>query len=159
MSTFRGTAAAAAAATGPNAPQSPVLYNQPLAHHPHNNHPHSQHSPAIQNDTIVGKAMQTMFTSTDQSISSYSSNPSTPVNSPPPLTSQQQSQQQQAAAAAAANPLHPQTNSNTTWQQLTPVSVINGGSGAATINGMQNGSYTPELVPRGLHMVSIVLLI
>lgn len=35
---------------------------------------------------------------TDPSISSYGSNPTTPVNSPPPLTSQQQ----QAAAAAAA---------------------------------------------------------
>lgn len=146
MSTFRGTAAST---TGSNAPQSPVLYNQPLAHHPHNNHPHSQHSPAIQNDTIVGKAMQTMFTSTDQSISSFSSNPSTPVNSPPPLTSQQSQQQQQSTA----NPLHPQTNTNSTWQQLTP--VINGGSGATALNGMQNGNYTPELVPRGLHMVRI----
>lgn len=150
MSTFRGTAASAA---GSNAPQSPVLYNQPLAHHPHNNHPHSQHSPAIQNDTIVGKAMQTMFTSTDQSISSFSSNPSTPVNSPPPLTSQQPQQQQQTAAN---NPLHPQTNPNSTWQQLTP--VINGGASATALNGMQNGNYTPELVPRGLHMVSIALL-
>lgn len=32
---------------------------------------------------------------TDQSISSYGSNPNTPVNSPPPLTSQQQQAQQQ----------------------------------------------------------------
>lgn len=149
MSTFRGTVASAA---GSNAPQSPVLYNQPIGHHPHPNHPHSQHSPAIQNDTIVGKAMQTMFTSTDQSISSYSSNPSTPVNSPPPLTSQQQQQQ---AGAATNNPLHPQTNPNSTWQQLTP--VINGGTGGAPpLNGMQNGNYTPELVQRGMHMVSYI---
>lgn len=60
-----------------------------------------QHSPAMagpslnhnQPDTFVGKAMQTIYP-TEQSISSYSSNPSTPVNSPPPL------------------------HNTTTWQQL-----------------------------------------
>lgn len=79
MSTFRGTGVATQNAP----PHSPVMYNQQMAAH----HTHPQHSPAIQNDTIVGKAMQTMFTSTDQSISSFSSNPSTPVNSPPPIAS------------------------------------------------------------------------
>lgn len=57
MSTFRGTGVSAQA----GAPHSPVMYNQPLGPH----HSHTQHSPAIQNDTIVGKAMQTMFTSTE----------------------------------------------------------------------------------------------
>lgn len=153
MSTFRGTSVSSQAG-GPNTPHSPVLYNQQLAtHHPHPNHPHTQHSPAIQqNDTIVGKAMQTMFTSTDQSISSFSSNPSTPVNSPPPITSQsQQSQQPPPPQQSNTNPLHPQTNSNSTWQQLTP--VINGGSSSTALNSLQNGNYTPELAPRGLHMV------
>lgn len=145
MSTFRGTAVSSQPG-GSNTPHSPVMYNQQLAAH----HPHSQHSPAIQNDTIVGKAMQTMFTSTDQSISSFSSNPSTPVNSPPPITSQTQPQAPPSQQQSTANPLHPQTNSNSTWQQLTP--VINGSSSTA-LNGLQNGSYTPELVPRGLHMV------
>lgn len=85
---------------------------------------------------------------TDQSISSYSSNPSTPVNSPPPLTSQAPHQQ--------PHPLHSATSSSgpTTWQQLTP--VINGGSNSG-LSGMPNGSYTPELVQRGLHMVSTKL--
>lgn len=84
---------------------------------------------------------------TDQSISSYSSNPSTPVNSPPPLTSQAQQQ---------SHPLHSATSSSgpTTWQQLTP--VINGGSNSG-LSGMPNGTYTPELVSRGLHMVSFML--
>ncbi|XP_037043590.1 protein daughterless isoform X21 [Bradysia coprophila] len=133
MSTFRGSATQPVPPTGPQGQNSPALYNP----HPHR---HSQHSPAIQNDTIVGKAIQTMYTSADQSISSFSS-PSTPVNSPPPLTSQ-----------AQQHSLHPSSSSQgSTWQQLTP--VINGGSAAASsINGMQNGSYTPELVSRGLHM-------
>lgn len=152
MSTFRGTSVSTHPG-GPNAPHSPVLYNQQLAaaHHPHPNHPHSQHSPAIQNDTIVGKAMQTMFTSTDQSISSFSSNPSTPVNSPPPNTSQSQ---QQAPTPTAANSFHPPNNSNSTFQQLNP--VINGGASSTVINGFQNGNYPPELVARGLHLVSSV---
>lgn len=63
MSTFRGTGVS----TQAGAPHSPVMYNQQLGpHHPHTHtHTHTQHSPAIQNDTIVGKAMQTMFTSTE----------------------------------------------------------------------------------------------
>lgn len=140
MSTFRGSATQPVPPTGPQGQNSPALYNP----HPHP-HRHSQHSPAIQNDTIVGKAIQTMYTSADQSISSFSS-PSTPVNSPPPLTSQ-----------AQQHSLHPSSSSQgSTWQQLTP--VINGGSTAtSSINGMQNGSYTPELVSRGLHMVSNII--
>lgn len=146
MSSFRGSSSQPGPPTGTQGQNSPVLYNPQLTHphsHPHPHpHPHSQHSPAIQNDTIVGKAIQTMYTTADQSISSFSSNPSTPVNSPPPLTSQQ-----------PPHPLHPSTSSQgSTWQQLTP--VINGGSSSASINSLQNGSYTPDLVPRGLqHMV------
>lgn len=68
MSTFRGTGVSAQA----GAPHSPVMYNQPLGAH----HPHSQHSPAIQNDTIVGKAMQTMFTSTEMFTPTVSLNAS-----------------------------------------------------------------------------------
>lgn len=139
MSSFRG----GVAQSGPNGPQgqsSPALYNPQLGHphpHPHSHH-HSQHSPALQNDTLVGKALQTMYPT--ESISSYSSNPSTPVNSPPPLTSQNQPQQHN---------LHPTPSSGgpATWQQLTP--VLNGGA-----NGIQNGAYTPELVTRGLQLVS-----
>lgn len=179
MSSFRGSA------TGPGGSQqpsqqgqnSPGLYSsqQQQQQHPqhsqqHPQHPqsshqqHSQHSPAIQqqqNDTIVGKAIRTMYTTADQSISSYSSNPSTPVNSPPPLTSSQQPQQ----AHPPTHPLHPSSSGSqaSTWQQLTP--VINGGAGgggassSTSINGMQpNGSYTPEMVPRGIHMVSAINL-
>lgn len=107
---------------------------------------------------------------TDQSISSYSSNPSTPVNSPPPLTSQHQ--QMGGGQQQHPHPMHgaPSTtmagNANntttSTWQQLTP--VVNGGSGSggsgnsgsASINAIPTpGGYTPELVSRGLHLVSL----
>ena len=73
----------------------------------------------------------------DQSISSYGSNPTTPVNSPPPLTSHQSAQN-----------MHPANTpgSSTTWQQLTP--VMNNGPNPL------NGQYAPELVHRGLHMVN-----
>ncbi|XP_054279665.1 protein daughterless isoform X3 [Macrosteles quadrilineatus] len=65
MSSFRG----------PSGGQSPagILYNP-------------SHSPVVQTpgDTL-GKALASIYP-TDQSVSSYSSNPSTPVSSPPPLT-------------------------------------------------------------------------
>jgi transcription factor 4/12 len=75
----------------------------------------------------------------DQSISSYSSNPSTPVNSPPPLTQ---------------TPIHNSTPS-TSWQQLTPANVGLNNSPAPVLNGIQNGQYATELVHRGLHMVRV----
>jgi hypothetical protein len=75
----------------------------------------------------------------DQSISSYSSNPSTPVNSPPPLTQ---------------TPIHNSTPS-TSWQQLTPANVVLNNSPAPVLNGIQNGQYASELVHRGLHMVRV----
>ncbi|XP_055322581.1 protein daughterless isoform X4 [Sitodiplosis mosellana] len=143
MSTFRGTGVSAQA----GAPHSPVMYNQQLAAH----HPHSQHSPAIQNDTIVGKAMQTMFTSTEMftptgtdqimapspTRTPVTAHPSTPVNSPPPITSQTQ--------PPTAPPT--QQQSSTTWQQLTSPHRLE--------NGLQNGSYPSELVPRELHMPNL----
>lgn len=78
----------------------------------------------------------------DQSISSYSSNPSTPVNSPPPLT--------QTPLA-----IHNSTPS-TSWQQLTPANALLNPS--TPVNGIQNqnGQYAPDLVHRGLHMVITV---
>lgn len=86
-----------------------------------------------------------MYSTTDQS--SYSSNPSTPVNSPPPLTSQAQQPAPHQIHSSTAPP-------GPTWQPLTP--VLNGGTGpgSAGINGMSNGTYTPDLVSRGIHMVS-----
>lgn len=56
MSSFRG--ATPSVNQGPQAQNSPAMYNQQITH-PHN-HPHSQHSPALQNDTLVGKALQTV---------------------------------------------------------------------------------------------------
>lgn len=77
----------------------------------------------------------------DQSISSYSSNPSTPVNSPPPLTQ---------------TPIQNSTPS-TSWQQ--PV-MNNSPAPSMNINGIQNGQYAPsEMVHhRGIHMVIIVCI-
>lgn len=97
MSTFRGNATQIPS-IGPQGQNSPAIYNAIAGHH----NQHAQHSPIVQNDTLVGNALKTMYP-TDQSISSYGSNPTTPVNSPPPLTSQQQAA---AAAAAAAQQQH-----------------------------------------------------
>lgn len=59
MSSFRGNGGGQPGPiVGPQNQNSPALYNPQLAH-PHN-HLHSQHSPAIQNDTLVGKAIQTV---------------------------------------------------------------------------------------------------
>ncbi|EAT37819.1 AAEL010226-PB [Aedes aegypti] len=101
MSTFRGNTAQIPP-IGPQGQNSPAIYNAIAGHH----NQHAQHSPIVQNDTLVGNALKTMYP-TDQSISSYGSNPTTPVNSPPPLTSQQQA----AAAAAAAAALAQQQSS------------------------------------------------
>ncbi|XP_037908816.1 protein daughterless isoform X3 [Hermetia illucens] len=144
MSSFRGSNVQPVP-SGLQSQNSPALYSSTLGHATHS-HPHTQHSPAVQNDTMVGKAMQTMYTAADQSISSFSSNPSTPVNSPPPLTTQPQQQ--------ASHGLLPNTNgNNASWQQLTP--VINGSTVAATNSlTLPNGGYPNDLVSRGLHMAS-----
>ncbi|XP_053693072.1 protein daughterless isoform X2 [Sabethes cyaneus] len=113
MSTFRGNTAQIPS-IGPQGQNSPAIYNAIAGHH----NQHAQHSPIVQNDTLVGNALKTMYP-TDQSISSYGSNPTTPVNSPPPLTSQQQQAAAVAAAAAAA-----------TAQQQSSVASLHGGAGA-----------------------------
>ncbi|KAK0083544.1 hypothetical protein PV325_008640 [Microctonus aethiopoides] len=87
MSTFRGNSAVAASG-GTNAPSPASLQysHSPgapataptVANSATNNQP-----PAA--DTL-GKALASVIYPTDQSVSSYSSNPSTPVSSPPPLT-------------------------------------------------------------------------
>lgn len=84
----------------------------------------------------------------DQSISSYSSNPSTPVNSPPPLTQ----------TPGTSLSIHNSTPS-TSWQQLTPANALLNNPSTPVLNGIQNGQYAPELVHRGLHMVIITTLI
>jgi hypothetical protein len=80
----------------------------------------------------------------EQSISSYSSNPSTPVNSPPPLTQ----------TPGTSLSIHNSTPS-TSWQQLTPANaILSNPSSTPVLNGLQNGQqYAPDLVHRGLHMV------
>lgn len=79
----------------------------------------------------------------DQSISSYSSNPSTPVNSPPPLTQ----------TPGTSLSIHNSTPS-TSWQQLTPANALLNNPSTPVLNGIvQNGQYAPDLVHRGLHMV------
>ncbi|KAL7047130.1 hypothetical protein ACKWTF_002800 [Chironomus riparius] len=126
MSSFRGSS------NGSTPTTNPALYNPTLSH---------QHN--LQNDTLVGKALQTMYPN-DQSISSYSSNPSTPVNSPPPLT--------QTPGTSLA--IHNSTPS-TSWQQLTPANVVinNNPTTTPVLNGIQNGQYgASDLVHRGLHM-------
>lgn len=75
---------------------------------------------------------------TDPSISSYGSNPSTPVNSPPPLNSQ------------ATGSIHPNSGGNS-WQQLAPLS----GPPIQPISSIQSPLYTTDIVPRGIHMVSM----
>ncbi|XP_055692880.1 protein daughterless isoform X6 [Lutzomyia longipalpis] len=140
MSSFRGS--------GTGAGPSQAVYNPQLSL-PHN-HPHSEHSPVLETagDPIVRKAAHNIY-SPDQNLAYTNSNASTPVNSPPPLTSQ--------------TPLHPTQNpviagqpgsapsGATSWQQLTPVLSTTGVSGGnPSVNGLQNGAYTPDLVARGL---------
>lgn len=79
------------------------------------------------------------------------------MNSPPPLTSQ--------------TPLHPPQNpviagqpgsapsGATSWQQLTPVLSTTGVAGGnPSVNGLQNGAYTPDLVARGLMVSKLKIL-
>ncbi|XP_046741357.1 transcription factor 12 isoform X13 [Diprion similis] len=91
MSTFRGSAAAAAGSgTGAPSPASLQYSHSPGAPPPAPSAPsvttNNQPTPG---DTL-GKALASVVSAriypTDQSVSSYSSNPSTPVSSPPPLT-------------------------------------------------------------------------
>ena len=78
---------------------------------------------------------------TDPSISSYGSNPSTPVNSPPPLSSQ-----------PPCTPLATVGNgSGSSWQQLAPAVV---GNNQSVINNIQSPIYQTDIVARGIHMVT-----
>ncbi|XP_049288713.1 protein daughterless isoform X2 [Anopheles funestus] len=124
MSTFRGNNAQIPA-IGTQGQNSPAIYNAIAAGH-HNQH--AQHSPIVQNDTMVGKALQTMYP-TDQSISSYGSNPNTPVNSPPPLTSQQQAQQQ------VQQQQQQQQSQQTTQQSIHAAGTVPGSASGATGGG------------------------
>uniref|UniRef100_A0A182KDE9 Uncharacterized protein n=1 Tax=Anopheles christyi TaxID=43041 RepID=A0A182KDE9_9DIPT len=124
MSTFRGNNAQIPP-IGTQGQNSPAIYNAIAAGH-HNQH--AQHSPIVQNDTLVGKALQTMYP-TDQSISSYGSNPNTPVNSPPPLTSQQQAQQQQQQQQQVQQ----QQSQQTTQQSIHAAGNVPGSASGTTV--------------------------
>ncbi|KAK2589087.1 hypothetical protein KPH14_001918 [Odynerus spinipes] len=96
MSTFRGSAAVAVAAansgTGAPSPASLQYSHSPgaptTAPTVPNAAPANNQQPAT-GDTLgktLASVVSTRIYPTDQSVSSYSSNPSTPVSSPPPLT-------------------------------------------------------------------------
>ncbi|XP_019697957.1 transcription factor 12 isoform X4 [Harpegnathos saltator] len=92
MSTFRGSAAVAAnSGTGAPSPASLQYSHSPGA--PTTAPSASNAAPTTNQQTTpgdtLGKTLASVSTRiypTDQSVSSYSSNPSTPVSSPPPLT-------------------------------------------------------------------------
>ncbi|EDW83494.1 uncharacterized protein Dwil_GK12476 [Drosophila willistoni] len=116
--------------------------------HAHSHSHHSQLSPAVQNADAFGASVksgivgnssttslrQQMYMSAavaDQSISSFSSNPSTPVNSPPPLT--------QSGVGDASN-----VSGSTGW-------------GHPVLNGPASSSYSSDIVPvSGLHPMASV---
>ncbi|XP_068158404.1 protein daughterless [Drosophila tropicalis] len=117
--------------------------------HSHSHSHHSQLSPAVQNADAFGGTVksgivvsssttslrQQIYMSAaavaDQSISSFSSNPSTPVNSPPPLT---QSGVVDASTVSGA----------TGW-------------GHPVLNGPASSSYSSDIVPvSGLHTMASV---
>lgn len=137
-------------------------------HHalPHHHTQQQQHSSAVQNDSFgvgvggvkasisgssgVGPSAssslrQHMYLSaaaaaTEQSISSFSSNPSTPVNSPPPLT------QSALAQSLLVDKSGTGVASGATWGHA----VLNGaGTSAGSATGP--GSYPNDMVAPGLH--------
>uniref|UniRef100_A0A182SQA1 Uncharacterized protein n=1 Tax=Anopheles maculatus TaxID=74869 RepID=A0A182SQA1_9DIPT len=122
---------------------SPAIYNAIAAGH-HNQH--AQHSPIVQNDTLVGKALQTVriyYTRASGATGGGGGGGGGP-------TSVSVTSAATAAAVAAAGG---------TWQQINPVINSNGG-GPAVLNSLSNGSYAPELVHRGLpHMVNMFFLL
>ncbi|XP_020281296.1 transcription factor 12 isoform X4 [Pseudomyrmex gracilis] len=93
MSTFRGSAAVAAnSGTGAPSPASLQYSHSPgaptTAPSAPNNAP-TTNQQSTTDDTLgktIASVVSTRIYPTDQSVSSYSSNPSTPVSSPPPLT-------------------------------------------------------------------------
>ncbi|XP_037814455.1 protein daughterless [Lucilia sericata] len=85
----------------------------------------------------------------DQSISSFSSNPSTPVNSPPPLTQSGLVGPSMLVDKGGPGP------SGSGWGH----SVLNGAgpsSSSSSVAGGASGSYAPEMVPSGLHSMAAV---
>ncbi|KAF7393430.1 hypothetical protein HZH68_010249 [Vespula germanica] len=96
MSTFRGSAAVAVAAansgTGAPSPASLQYSHSPGARTAASSAPNAASTNSQQPPTgdTLGKTLASVVSTriypTDQSVSSYSSNPSTPVSSPPPLT-------------------------------------------------------------------------
>ncbi|KAL0133871.1 hypothetical protein PUN28_001077 [Cardiocondyla obscurior] len=93
MSTFRGSAAVAAnSGTGAPSPASLQYSHSPGAPTTAPSAPNTAPTTNQQSTTedTLGKTLASVVSTriypTDQSVSSYSSNPSTPVSSPPPLT-------------------------------------------------------------------------
>ncbi|KYM98651.1 Protein daughterless [Cyphomyrmex costatus] len=93
MSTFRGSAAVAAnSGTGAPSPASLQYSHSPGAPTTAPSAPNTAPTTNQQSttDDTLGKTLASVVSTriypTDQSVSSYSSNPSTPVSSPPPLT-------------------------------------------------------------------------
>nr|XP_012221024.1 PREDICTED: transcription factor 12 isoform X3 [Linepithema humile] len=93
MSTFRGSAAVAAnSGTGAPSPASLQYTHSPGAPTTAPSAPNAAPTTNQQSTTedTLGKTLASVVSTriypTDQSVSSYSSNPSTPVSSPPPLT-------------------------------------------------------------------------
>lgn len=90
-------------------------------------------------------------TPADQSIGSFSSNPSTPVNSPPPLTQSGlvgQSMLVDKSSVAGSGP------SGSGWGH--PVLNGAGPSSSSTVSGGASNSYAPDMVPSGLHSMAAV---
>ncbi|KAK1129627.1 hypothetical protein K0M31_019342, partial [Melipona bicolor] len=93
MSTFRGSGAVAAnSGTGAPSPASLQYSHSPgaptTAPSAPNSAPTTNQQPATGDNLgkTLASVVSTRIYPTDQSVSSYSSNPSTPVSSPPPLT-------------------------------------------------------------------------
>uniref|UniRef100_A0A1I8PT27 BHLH domain-containing protein n=1 Tax=Stomoxys calcitrans TaxID=35570 RepID=A0A1I8PT27_STOCA len=90
-------------------------------------------------------------TPADQSISSFSSNPSTPVNSPPPLTQSGlvgQSMLVDKSSVASSGP------SGSGWGH--PVLNGAGPNSSSNVGGGASGSYAPDMVPSNLHSMAAV---
>ncbi|XP_075151556.1 transcription factor daughterless [Haematobia irritans] len=90
-------------------------------------------------------------TPADQSISSFSSNPSTPVNSPPPLT---QTGLVGQSMLVDKNNVGPSGPSGSGWGH--PVLNGAGPGGSSNVSGGAVGNYAPEMVPPGLHSMAAV---
>lgn len=98
-------------------------------------------------NTALRQHMYMSTSTADQSISSFSSNPSTPVNSPPPLT--------QSGLVGPSMLVDKGGPSGSGWGHT----VLNGGAGpssSSSVTGGASGSYAPDMVPAGLHSMAAV---